>query len=153
VRLTLGSYPTLGLAEARARAREALRELEDGVDPRARKAAEARAKVAKQASTFAAVAEEFIARHVVSKRTARDIEALIRRELIPRGGERPIADIRRADITALIDEIRGRGHPEAARQVYAYTRRLFGWAVGRGLLEHSPADHIPKQDILDAKRV
>src|SRR5215831_4043517 len=27
VRLTLGSYPTLGLAEARARAREALREL------------------------------------------------------------------------------------------------------------------------------
>jgi len=62
IRLTLGSYPTLGLAEARARAREALRELEDGVDPRARKAAEARAEVAKQASTFAAVAEEFIAR-------------------------------------------------------------------------------------------
>jgi integrase len=151
VRVGLGGYPTLGLAEARARAREALRELEDGVDPRVRKAEEARREAAKQASSFAAVAETFIARHVASKRTARNIEAIVRRELIGRWSNRPITDIRRADVIALIDEIVDRGHPEAARQVFAYTRRLFGWAVGRGLLEHSPADHISTKDLIGAK--
>jgi integrase len=151
VRLTLGSYPVLGLAEARTRARDALRSLQDGIDPREQAAEEARREAAKQASTFAAVAETFIARHVASKRTARNIEAIVRRELIGRWSNRPITDIRRADVIALIDEIVDRGHPEAARQVFAYTRRLFGWAVGRGLLEHSPADHFSAKDLIGAK--
>jgi len=82
VRIKVGDFPTMSLSEARSRARALLREMQDGVDPRARKAAEARAEAAKQASSFAVIAETFIARHVASKRTAHAIEQLIRRELI-----------------------------------------------------------------------
>jgi integrase len=153
VRLTLGSYPALGLAEARARAREALRELEDGVDPRQRKAEAARAEAAKQASLFAAVAEAFIGRHIATKRTARTVERLIRRELIPRWGEQPISDVRRADVVTMIDEIVARGTPEAARQAFTYARRLFGWAVPRYGLEHAPTDHLSLTDLIGAKKV
>src|SRR5262245_2572939 len=51
-RFPIGSYPLISLAEARTKAREILREIENGVDPRTRKAEEARAAAAEKASTF-----------------------------------------------------------------------------------------------------
>src|SRR6516162_4211627 len=152
-RFPVGTYPLTTLAEARAKAREILREIESGIDPRARKAEETRLVTAAQASTFAAVAESFIARHVRTKRSARSIEQLIRRTLIPRWGERPIASIRRADVIALIDEIVDRGRPEAAHTTFAYARRLFAWAVPRYDLEHAPTDHVRAIDLIGVRAV
>jgi len=151
VRIKVGDFLVMPLSEARSRARALLMEMQDGVDPRIRRTEEARAEAVKQASTFAAVAESFIARHIVLKRTARTIEQLIRRELIPRWGERPITAITRADVIALVDEIVDRGYPEAARQVFAYARRLFGWAVPRYGLERAPTDHLSTKDLIGAK--
>jgi integrase len=153
VRIKVGDFPAMPLSEARQRARAVLMEMQDGVDPRARKAAEARAAAAEKASTFANVAEAFISRHIATKRTARTIERLIRRELISRWGERPIIDISRADVVAMVDEIVARGTPEAARQAFTYARRLFGWAVPRYGLEHAPTDHLSLTDLIGAKRV
>jgi len=152
-RFPVGTYPLITLAEARTKAREILRAIEGGVDPRIRKAEEARAAAAAQASTFAAVAEAFIVRYVRSKRSARKIELLIRRTLVPRWGERPIASITRGDVIALIDEIVDRGHPEAAHSTLAYTRRLFAWAVPRYDLQHAPTDHVRAIDVIGAKAV
>src|SRR5262245_35695742 len=153
VRLTLGRYPILGLAEARQRARDALRTLDDGIDPREREAAAARAEAAAKANTFAAVADAFITRHVARKRSARSIEQLIRRNLIPRWGERPISAISRGDVISLIDELVDRGHPEAAHSTLAYTKRLFSWAVPRYNLEHAPTDHVRAVDLIGQKAV
>jgi integrase len=152
VRLTFGNFPAMSLLEARQRARALLTELQDGVDPRVRRAEEARVAAAEKASTFGNVAEVFISRHLKTKRTARTIERLIRRELIPRWGERPIAGIARADVIALIDEIVDRGCPEMARVVFAYVRRLFGWAVPRCDLQHAPTDHVSIVDLVGAKK-
>jgi len=152
IRIKVGDFPAMSLVEARQRARALLVELQDGVDPRARKAEEARLAAAERASTFGVVAEAFIARHVVSRRTAREIEARIRRELIPRWGERPIASITRADVISLIDEIVDRGHPEAARQTLTYTRRLFRWAVPRYDLQYAPTDHLAGKDLVGVKK-
>lgn len=151
IRIKIGNFPVMSLSEARARARGLLQEMQDGVDPRERRAEEARREATKRAGTFTTVAETFITRHVASKRTADSIESIIRRELIPRWGDRPIGDIKRADIIAMVDEIVDRGHSEAARQAFTYARRLFSWAIGRGLLEHSPADHVPLKDLVGEK--
>jgi len=148
----VGTYPLVTLVEARRRARAILRELEDGIDPRARAAAEALAAAGEQVRTFAAVAEAFIARHVAGKRTAPDIEARIRRELIARWGNRAIASITRADVIAMVDDIIDRGHLEAARQTLTYARRLFGWAVPRYDLQSAPTDHLKAKDLIGAKR-
>jgi integrase len=152
-RFPVGTYPLITLAEARAKAREVLREIEGGVDPRVRRAEEARIAAAERASTFAAVAESFIARHVRTKRSARTIEQMIRRTLIPRWGERRITSITRGDVIALIDEIVDRGHREAAHTTLAYTRRLFSWAVPRYNLEHAPTDHVRSVDLIGARAV
>jgi integrase len=152
IRLTVGRYPALALAEARDRARLLLRELQDGVDPRERAAERLRAAAAGRANQFGAIAEQFIRRHVVHARTANAIELRIRREMVARWGDQPITSLRRADVVAMIDDIVDRGHPEAARQTFVYTRRLFRWAVARGLLEHAPTDHLNAKDLVGVKK-
>jgi integrase len=153
VNITLGRYPTCSLAEARTKARKVLCSLEDGVDPREQEAEAKRKAAAAKASTFANVAEAFIARHIASKRSAKSIEQLIRRNLIPVWGERPITSISRAEVIALIDAIVDRGHPEAAHSTLAYIKRLFSWAVPRYDLEHAPTDHVRAIDVIGARAV
>jgi len=152
VRIKVGDFPAMPLSEARQRARAVLMEMQDGVDPRVRKAEEEHIAAAEKAATFGNVAEAFITRHVAMKRTARAIERLIRRELIPRWSERPIASITRADVISLIDEIVDRGHSEAARLVLAYVRRLFGWAIARYDFQHAPTDHLSATDLVGPKK-
>jgi integrase len=137
----------------RDRGRTLLCELQDGIDPRERQAEEQRVAAAKQASRFAVIAEDFIRRHVARARTANAIELRIRRELIARWGDRAIADLTRADVVRMVDEIADRGHPEAARQTFVYARRLFHWAVARGLLQHAPTDHLDAKDLVGARKI
>jgi integrase len=153
IRLTVGRYPVLSLAEARDRGRTLLRELQDGIDPRERQVEAQRIAAAKQANRFGVIAEDFIRRHVARTRTANAIELRIRRELIARWGGRAIADIARADVVRVVDEIADRGHPEAARQTFVYARRLFHWAVARGLLQHAPTDHLDAKDLVGARKI
>jgi integrase len=152
IRITFGRYPTLSLAEARERARALLRDLQDGIDPRARRAEQQRAEAAARATQFGVVAEQFILRHAARARTANAIALRIRRELIARWGDRPISTITRPDVAAMVDEIVDRGHPEAARQTLTYARRLFYWAVARGLLEHAPTDYLNARDLIGPKK-
>jgi hypothetical protein len=152
----LGSYPVVTLAAARAAAREALSALLAGADPATAREAKRRAKEEaerrRQDNTFAATAERFIAQHLPKLRTRRAYEQLIRRELIPVLGDRPIGEIRRRDIIALIDAIvergadhPGRGRPRSggehrARHTLAALHKLFAWAIARDVegLESNP---------------
>ena len=65
-RLTLGWFPTLGLAAAREKATDALRDVGKGQDPGQRKIEERRAE------TFADLAKEYIERHASKKRSGRE---------------------------------------------------------------------------------
>jgi integrase len=152
IRLLIGPYPAMSLADARERAKALLRDLSDGIDPRARKVEQRQAEDAKHARRFDIVANDFIHRHVAGKRTARAIELRIQRELIPRWRGRPIDEIKRADVVAMVDAITDRRHPEAARQTLIYARRLFRWAINRGLLEHAPTDHLVVSDLVGSKK-
>ncbi len=64
-RQTLGRFPTLGLAAAREKATDALRETAKGQDPGCRKIEERRAE------TFSDLAREYIDRHASKKRSGR----------------------------------------------------------------------------------
>lgn len=163
---TLGEYPVLTLAEAREQARQALATIAAGKLPKAeaeaRRAAEREEARRQSAKTFAAVAELFIAKHVPTLRTARAVEAMIRRELIPVLGEKPIGEVRRRDIIELIEAIvargdrqKGRMRPKsggryAARHAFAALSKLFNWAVSRDIegLDANPVSGIKLGDLL-----
>jgi integrase len=150
----LGAYPVMTLAEARTAAREALNALIEGKHPKRlaeekRKAAEATAREA-AANTFGAVAEDFIHEYLPQIRSARVYEARVRREFIPALGARPIAEIRRREIIALLKGIAERSGPEAARGALAVLSRLLNWAIAHDLpgLEANPTASIKVGEIL-----
>lgn len=161
---TLGEYPTLGLAEARKAAREALASLAEGkvlreVKVEKRRAAEEAARQ-RQGSTFGAVAEEFIKRHAMTRCSGAMVAGIIRRELVPAWGDKQLTDIGKRDVIALVEAILDRGGnkpapgsrrktggPYAARHALSAARKLFNWAVGRDLITASPCDRIKAAEL------
>jgi integrase len=65
------------------------------------------------------------------------------REVLPHLGKMPIAEVRKRDIIAVIDQVVDRA-PVRANRVLAHVKRLFRWAAGRDLIEVDPAVHIEK---------
>jgi integrase len=150
IRRCLGDYPGISLEAARHLAREALEDIARGIDPKARQEARQREEDRRRNDTFAAMAEQFIAKHVKKLRTADEVEAAIRREFISRWGSRPIADITRRDVVEMLDEVVERGTPYAAHHMLAFLRKLYNWAIARSIygLEHSPCDRLKPSEVI-----
>jgi integrase len=132
-RLTIGSYPRLGLADARDKARAALQEVHKGHDPAGDKQAERRAE------TFGELATDFLNRYAKQRnRRWKETERIIDRELRPKWRNHKVAGIRRRDVLALIDEIAARPAPHMARGTLAVIRKMYNWAISRDIVEHNP---------------
>jgi integrase len=117
-RVSLGRYPSLSLAAARARALE----VKDG----------------RSAGTIAALAETYL-RSINGLRSVREIERRLRRDVLPVIGHVPLGELHRRDVTRVID---GKlvDAPITARRVFEDVRAMVRWAVARGDLDHNPLD-------------
>ncbi|MGH6931420.1 MAG: tyrosine-type recombinase/integrase, partial [Dongiaceae bacterium] len=139
---TLGSYPKISLANARQAARDIHELVGQGKDPRA-VAADARvADAARQADTVAAVAEDFIAKHASQRRWG-EIERILRRDVVPHWGARPISEITRRDVIELIDLIAERA-PVQANRTLTVLSIFFGWALDRDAIAADPTARVRK---------
>ncbi len=150
VRRRIGDYPAMKLETAHDLARAALEDIVRGIDPKARQEARRREEERREKDTFAAVAAEFIKRHVATLERAREVEADFERELTPRWGKRPIGAITRRDVVELVEEVFDRGTPYMARHLLAHVRRLYNWAIAREIygLEASPCDRLKPSEII-----
>jgi integrase len=139
-RLTIGTYPTLSLAEAREKAGRAHHAVQyDGADPATAK------KTERKAETFAELASDYIERHAKRhKRSWRKDVLILEKDVLPRFGKRKAKDITRRDIIALLDDIVSRAAPIQANRTLEIVRKLFNWAIGRDLLGANPCYRIPK---------
>jgi integrase len=134
-RRSLGTYPAVTLAEARQLWRDAKHQVSLGRDPGWHRASDL---------NFESVAREWLKRDQADKRSLKEVERIVEKELIPEWGQRSIRDIRRHDILVLSDRIADRGATTMARRVMAYVHRLFRWAKSRDLIESNPATDLPK---------
>jgi integrase len=146
-KLTLGSYPGLDLAEARRKAQEALGDVARGNDPAAEKTAarEARRAEEKASDRLEDVGAKFVERYLkrqAGETWAREAERLLKREIYPKLGKTRLGDIKRADVHDVLDGIVDRGAPIVANRTLAVVRRLFNWAIERGIIVDSPCDKI-----------
>ncbi len=135
-RLKLGVFPTLSLAQARGLARKKLSEAELGQDPAGERAAERRAP------TFQALAELYLEKHAVHKRSGREDRRIIEKELFPRWRQMHAKAIKRPDVFALLDPITERA-PIMSNRVLACARKVFNFGVVRGLVEVNPCALVP----------
>lgn len=138
-RLTLGPYPALSLAEAREAWRRARDAVDRGEDPAAAKA-EAKKR---EPDTVRSVGETFITKYARPRnRTADEVERMLALHLYPVLGTRPIEKVTRRDILDLLDTIEERASAARANRVLANVRRMFSWAVERGIIEVSPVASV-----------
>jgi integrase len=138
-RYTIGTYPQLGLADARQEAREVLRRAAKGEDPAKDK------KRGRKAETFRELATLYIKHHAMpKKRTWRADYNIVHKDLIPRLGARKAGEVTRRDMLDALNAIKARGAPIQANRTLEIARRLFNWAIGEELVEHNPCDHIGK---------
>lgn len=140
-RLTLGAYPAMGLAVAHGAYAEALARLNRGIDPGALKQAERRGE--RQAGTVAELIDTYLERHArMKKRSWREDQRMLQKDVLPRWGKRKASDITRADVIAMLNAIVDRGAPVMANRTFACVRKMFVFGVKQALLEQSPCTLI-----------
>jgi integrase len=152
-RRALGDASKMGLAAARKLAREWLDLIEQGRDPKeiARQATQAAQR--SRRTTFAVVAEAWLDEAVRGQqRKAKEVEADVHREFLPRWGNRPITEITTLDVREVIQAVKKRA-PAQARNLLGYAKRLFGWALAQDAygLAANPAVTLRPQDLLGRK--
>ena len=136
-RVTLGSYPALGLADARVAVANAKKLLAQGIDPGEQVVAQRRAE--RRAETVEELIEEYLEKWArPHKRSAAEDERKLRKDVIPAWGRQRAKDITRRDVIALLDNIVDRGSPITANRTLAVIRKVFNWAMSRDILPTSP---------------
>lgn len=128
--LTIGEYPAWTLAAARHRASDYRREIDAGNDilqQRANRRAEL---------TLRDAAERFL-KTKSTLRSSQDIEALVRRYVVPELGSWKITDIRRRHVISLVEQITDHA-PRQAALVLTYLKQIFEWAEDREVIEANP---------------
>jgi integrase len=160
VRLTLGSYPDLSLADARIKAERYRHMIADGGDPRDEKR-EALAKGRAQGKTFDEVAGLYLEQYAKPNKTSwRNDQSYLRR---PRAKWRklPISVITDDHVAKLLDEIAAEA-PVSANRTQSVIHTLFRWArePGRKYVTINPVADMqrrgkesPKERVLDDKEI
>jgi len=142
--LALGIYPDVTLAEARVRRDDARKLLAAGTDPGAAKQAKK-----KQARIAAANSFELIARELHKLKTplwsaghAADWIKTLEREIFPRFGDYPIAEIDAPMVLDAMRAIEGRGAHEIAARALQRVRATCAYAIATGRARSNPAAEI-----------
>ena len=130
---TLGRYPEISLAGVRQLAYERRAQIARGEDPVA---------IAKsQAQNFETVLDDFIELYIKrynKPSTQRSTIALLKNECLPIWRNRPVGEIERKDIIAILDAMVARGSGGAANNAYAAMSKFFNWCASRDIIEISP---------------
>lgn len=151
----IGDYPTMSLAEAHEIAREWQKDIrQQHIDPKVKEAerrqqeAELEAKRQREEAnlrenTFAAVFAKFDETYLAKMRSGKAIKSAIERRVLPHWMDKPITEIRAADIRKIIDGMEADA-PIAANRLVAYLKKFFSWAVEKGFLEMTPAATVKR---------
>lgn len=136
-RMTIGRYPHMSLADAKREHRNALKMLENNLDP-----AEEVKKVkfdAQNSSTVSGLIEEYLEIWAKPrKRSWEEDQRILYKDIRPTWGKRKVIDITKRDVVLLLEGITKRGAPIAANRTLACIRRMFNFAIERDLATANP---------------
>jgi integrase len=124
---TIGASTLYGVAEARTKAREAIKAIREGRDRTG-------------PDDFETVSEGWFKRHVEAKKliSAPDLRSALDRHLLPAWRTREFASIRRGDVAKLLDSIEDSHSPVVADFVLATFRMICNWHATRSDDYQSP---------------
>jgi integrase len=141
-RMTFGSYPKLSLSQAHELHAKARQKLERGIDPGIESIQGKRQ--AREAYTVTELVYDYIEKHAKrKKRSWREDQRILNKDVVSRWGKRKAASITRLEVVNLLDEVRDRaeaigGTGVQANRTLEVIRKMYNFAVGRSIVEHSP---------------
>ncbi len=145
-KMSLGTYPHLTLARARALRDEYLSLLANGIDPQVHKSDKANALKNATEHTLQAVARKWLDEKVktsgISQDHAEDIWRSLERNIFPGLGNVPVNEIRPKLLKQHLDPIEQRGVLETLRRIISRLNEIFRYAATEELIEFNPADNL-----------
>lgn len=132
--IALGVYPTISLADARAKRLEIKRQLAEGINPAVQRKIDKITGALANANSFQAVADEWL------KKAGREGRAEVTLGKLkwlldfahPILGQRKIADIKAPELLAVLRAVEKRGFYEAARRLRSTCGQVFRYAIATG---------------------
>jgi integrase len=150
-----GDLPALSVSEARQRASAAAVRVQRGGDP----VFEKRRKIARDNNTVNALLDAFCADHVAGLRSGDQVERALNKYVRPRIGGKSIYDLKRSDVTSLLNYVKEEHGPVMADRVLAHIRKAFNWQmirddefkspVVRGMATTKPAERSRRRVLAD----
>ncbi len=137
-RMTLGAYPVLSLADARARARDALAAASEGRDPSAEVKAAKAPKPENDRDKVRSLIDQFDKRHLAGLRSGKTVRQQLALHVTPRWGDRNIGTITKRDVIDLLDDLVDAGKATTANRIRAYLSKFFGWCASRDVIAVPP---------------
>jgi integrase len=143
-RLSLGTYPDTGLADARGKRDEARKLIAADVDPGEHRKAVKAAGEEHAANTFEVIGREWFAKQQPGWAKGHADKVLLRLEndVYPWLGRRPIADITARDLLIVANRIADRGAVETAHRAMQSCSQIFRYAIVTGRTERNPATDL-----------
>jgi integrase len=143
-KLAIGSYPGIGLKEARAKREQAKKLLASGFDPSQQKRLVKLASEGQKADTFEAISWEVLEK---KRREGKSGTTVSKGKWLfdlatPALGPRPIAEITAAEVLAVLRQVEARGRLETARRLRAIIGQAFRFAVATGRAASDPTSAL-----------
>ena len=140
-RMTLGVYPEMTVEKAHSAHAKASEQLSKGIDPNELLI---QSNIEHRGSpTVSQLVSEYIEKWAKPrKRTWEEDARMLSKDVIPQFGKRKAKDIKRRDIVLLMDRIVERGSPITANRTLRVIKKMFSFAVKRGVLDASPCMEI-----------
>jgi hypothetical protein len=138
--LALGSHPEVSAGEAREKRDEARKLLAKGIDPSQQRKADKRAAVESAQNTFGALATEFLERqrHRGLAEVTLEKNRWMLEDLAASLTDRPIADIKPADVLEVLRKVEQSGRRDTARKMRGTVGAVFRYAIQTLRAENDP---------------
>jgi integrase len=139
--LALGAYPLISLKEAREARDAAKKKLHQGMDPGEVRKAEKAAQKAETENAFETVAREWHAAqlHRWTPEHAGRVIRRLERDIFPRLGSRPIAEIEPPELLDVLREVEARGALDIVKRQREHVGQIFRFAIASGKARRDPA--------------
>lgn len=142
--LSLGTYPDVGLKEARERRDAARKLLADGINPSQQRKATKMAREGLLANSFEVICREWLEHKRSNIEEAQYLKALARleKDVFPWMGSRPIAEISAPEVLTVLRRIDARGARYTAHKVKSEISQCFRYAIATGRAERDPCPDL-----------
>jgi integrase len=152
-RVPLGACSAIALADARLAARRIAGKVAAGKDPAAERKAVA-LEARRDALTLDGLIEQWAKLHLAGKRANYSTAAVSAlRRSFARRLETPAADLDRAAVVRVLDDLAKADREAMAGATARYGSALYGWAIRRGTLLTNPFQRVPIAPVVRRDRV